>query len=83
MTDPVQLLTVDEVAARLKVRPRYVYQMTSSGLLPKVYIGRYLRVPASAVADYIAAHTVNAVKRVSRPRRPGARARRLRTVNHG
>jgi excisionase family DNA binding protein len=83
MPDPVQLLTVDEVAAWLRVEPRYVYRMTSAGTLPKVYVGRYLRVPASSVADYIASRTVEAVKRVPRPRRPGARARRLRAVNHG
>lgn len=83
MPDPVQLLTVDEVAAWLRVDPRYVYRMTSCGALPKVYVGRYLRVPASSVADYISDHTVEVAKRVPRPRRPGGRARRLRAVNHG
>jgi excisionase family DNA binding protein len=76
------LLTVAEVATWLKVDSRYVYRMASSGDLQKVYVGRYLRIPQSSVDAYLKAHTVEAVKRSARPRRPGARGRRhLRTVN--
>ena len=76
MTDrPSQLLTVAEVAEWLRVEPRYVYRLASSGELIRVYIGRYVRIPAISVAAYIDAHTVEAVKPV-RPRRPGPRARR-------
>ena len=35
------LLTVDEVAVLLRVKPRYVYQLASSGELVRVYVGRY------------------------------------------
>jgi excisionase family DNA binding protein len=77
-----QLLTVAEVADWLRVEPRYVYRLASSGELIRVYIGRYVRIPAVSVEAYIDAHTVEAVKPV-RSRRPGARARRrhLRVVH--
>ncbi len=82
MNGASELLTVPEVAAWLKVEPRYVYGLASSGELVRVYIGRYVRIPASAVEDYIKAHTVEAVKPVVRVRRPSARARRLRAVRN-
>ncbi len=82
MDKPSQLLTVAEVADWLRVEPRYVYRLASSGELILVYIGRYVRIPAISVEAYIAAHTVEAVKPVPR-RRPGPRARRhLRAVRH-
>ncbi len=75
-----ELLTVDEVAEWLRVEPRYVYRLASSGELIRVYIGRYVRIPAVSVEAYIKAHTVEAARPV-RARRPGARARRhLRAV---
>src|SRR5262249_30015312 len=64
-----QLLTVAEVADWLRVEPRYVYRLASSGELIRVYIGRYVRIPAVSVEAYIDAHTVEAVKPV-RSRRP-------------
>jgi excisionase family DNA binding protein len=76
-----QLLTVAEVAEWLRVEPRYVYRLASSGELIRVYIGRYVRIPAISVEAYIDAHTVEAVKPV-RPRRPGPRARRHLKVVH-
>jgi excisionase family DNA binding protein len=75
MDDTSQLLTVTEVAEWLRVEPRYVYRLASSGELVRVYIGRYVRIPALSVRAYIDAHTVEAVKPV-RSRRPGPRARR-------
>ena len=76
-----QLLTVAEVAEWLRVEPRYVYRLASSGELIRVYIGRYVRIPAISVEAYIDAHTVEAVKPV-RPRRPGPRGRRHLKVVH-
>jgi len=75
-----QLLTVAEVADWLRVEPRYVYRLASSGELVRVYIGRYVRIPVASVEAYIQAHTVEAVKPAVRTRRPGPRARRLRMV---
>ena len=77
-----QLLTVAEVAEWLRVEPRYVYRLASSGELIRVYIGRYVRIPAISVEAYIDAHTVEAVKPASRRRRPGPRARRHLQVVH-
>lgn len=79
-----QLLTVAEVADWLRVEPRYVYRLASSGELIRVYIGRYVRIPVISVEAYIDAHTVEAVKpaKPAPRRRPGPRARRhLRTVH--
>jgi len=81
MDQTSQLLTVAEVADWLRVEPRYVYRLASSGELIRVYIGRYVRIPAISVEAYIDAHTVEAVKPIRR-RRPGPRTRRhLRAVH--
>ena len=76
-----QLLTVAEVADWLRVEPRYVYRLASSGELIRVYIGRYVRIPATSVAKYIDVHTVEAVKPAPR-RRPSPRARRRLRMVH-
>ena len=76
-----QLLTVAEVAEWLRVEPRYIYRLASSGELIRVYIGRYVRIPVISVEAYIDAHTVEAVKPV-RSRRPGPRARRRLRMMH-
>ena len=76
-SDDELLLTVDEVAVWLKVDPRYVYRLASSGALLRVYVGRYVRVPAASVRAYIKANTVEPVSLPVRgARRPGARGRR-------
>ena len=79
-----QLLTVAEVADWLRVEPRYVYRLASSGELVRVYIGRYVRIPAISVETYIAAHTIEPepAMPVGPRRRPGARARRHLRVVH-
>jgi excisionase family DNA binding protein len=70
------LLTVQQVADWLNVEPRYVYRLASSGALLRVYVGRYVRVPAASVRAYIKANTVEAIPAPVRAHRPGARARR-------
>ena len=75
--DDESLLTVQEVAVWLKVEPQYVYRLASSGALLRVYVGRYVRIPAASVRAYIKANTIEAVPPPVRgARRPGARARR-------
>lgn len=44
-----ELLTVHQVAVWPKVEPRYVYRLASSGALLRVYVGRYVRIPAASV----------------------------------
>ena len=70
------LLTVQQVAEWLNVEPRYVYRLASSGALLRVYVGRYVRVPAASVRAYIKSNTVEAAPSPVRARRPGGRARR-------
>jgi excisionase family DNA binding protein len=70
------LLTVQQVAEWLNVEPRYIYRLASSGALLRVYVGRYVRVPAASVRAYIKSNTVEVATPPVRPRRPGARARR-------
>jgi excisionase family DNA binding protein len=75
--DDESLLTVQQVADWLQVEPRYVYGLASSGSVLRVYVGRYVRIPAASVRAYIEANTVEAVPSPVRgARRPGARARR-------
>ena len=75
--DDESLLTVQQVADWLQVEPRYVYGLASSGALLRVYVGRYVRIPAASVRAYIKANTIEAVPPPVRSgRRPGARARR-------
>jgi len=52
-----ELLTVEELAARLKVRKSWVYERTrrlGSGRLPFVKLGKYVRFEAKAVLEYLA-----------------------------
>jgi excisionase family DNA binding protein len=46
LVDPGEILTIDEVADRLKVSKRWVYEKTRSRCLnplPAIRVGRYLR----------------------------------------
>lgn len=43
LLDDLELLTVDEVAIRLRLKPWKVYQMCDDGVLPSVYLGRKSR----------------------------------------
>lgn len=48
------LLTVKEVAGRLAIGRTTVYELIARGELPALRIGRARRIPASAVARFIA-----------------------------
>ena len=89
--DDGQLLTVDEVAEWLRLEKPNVYRLARTGALTRVYLGRYVRIPAGAVRAYIMANMAEAEeprlkqgRRRSRARRTGARSRRhLRAVHDG
>ncbi len=49
MPEPVNLLTVGEVSAALRVSPATIYRLIHAGKLPAVRVGRSLRVPTEAV----------------------------------
>lgn len=48
------LLTVPEVAKRLKLSQYRVYELSRQGVLKSVRLGKSVRVRPSAVADYLA-----------------------------
>ena len=55
------LLTFEQVGLRLGVVTNYARRLADNGVLPKVKIGRRcVRVPASAVEEFIAKRTVSA-----------------------
>ena len=54
-----ELLTVDDVAALLKVSPSWVYEhtrarMSGSERLPFIKVGKYVRFQSGAVVDFLA-----------------------------
>jgi excisionase family DNA binding protein len=71
-----QLLTVEEVADLLKVRPRWVYDQVERRALPYVKVGRYVRFRVSELEAYLAEHAIvpgaPAPRRRPRPAPPPA-----------
>lgn len=51
-----KLLTVDEVAALLKVPKSWVYERTRRGTIPHLKLGKYLRFP---LADLLFPHIID------------------------
>ena len=54
--DPAQILTLGELAERLKVSERWVYEKTrkrSQNPLPTIRIGRYLRFDWTSVSAWL------------------------------
>jgi excisionase family DNA binding protein len=62
MTDD-ELLTADEVAARLKATPRFVRRLVAERRIEYVKVGRLVRFEASAVATYIDQNRVVPISR--------------------
>ena len=54
------LLTIDQVAELLggEIGPRFVRRLIAERRIVFVKVGRHIRIPESAVADFIAAGTV-------------------------
>lgn len=48
-----RLLTATEVAARLGVRPAFVYDLARRHLLPVVHVGRYCRFDPAALDRWL------------------------------
>jgi excisionase family DNA binding protein len=55
-TQEHDLLTIGEVAKRLKMSKYRVYELTRQGIIQRILLGRQVRVKSSAVADYLARH---------------------------
>ncbi len=56
-----RLLTLEEAAALLRRKPRFARRLVSERVIRFVYVGRTPYIPASAIDEYIAAHTVQPV----------------------
>jgi excisionase family DNA binding protein len=55
-----RFMTVDEVAAVLRVSDMTVYRLINAGALPAVRIGRSFRVGADDLDRYLAEHSTRA-----------------------
>ncbi|MHA7172400.1 helix-turn-helix domain-containing protein [Arthrobacter monumenti] len=51
--NPVELMTVAEVAAALRVSKMTVYRKVHSGELNSIQFGRSFRIPANAIEAYM------------------------------
>ncbi len=58
---PDPLLTVDQVAELLGTSPSFVRRLIAERKIRFVRVGRHVRIPESALAEYIAAGTVQPV----------------------
>jgi excisionase family DNA binding protein len=62
--DPTNILTLEEVAARLKVSPRWVYEKSRrrcQNPMPAMRIGRYLRFDWLTVSTWLRQQTERVV----------------------
>ncbi|MFF9397701.1 helix-turn-helix domain-containing protein [Streptomyces sp. NPDC014744] len=66
-----RLLTVDQVADRLGTGLRFPRRLIEERRITFVKVGRHVRIPESAVDEYVSAHTVEpiALRRSSAYRR--------------
>jgi len=51
------LLTVDDVAARLRVTKSWIYIKTKTNELPHIKVGRYIRFRATDIERYLSAQS--------------------------
>ncbi|WP_199516593.1 helix-turn-helix domain-containing protein [Nucisporomicrobium flavum] len=58
-----ELLTTDEVAARLRATPRFVRRLVAERRITYVKVGRLVRFEEGAVTAYIEAHRVVPINR--------------------
>jgi excisionase family DNA binding protein len=63
-----RLFTVDEAAARLRVRPSWLRRKAAARLIPCTFLGKHLRFSPADLAGIIAAHQQPPVGRKPRKR---------------
>ncbi|MFF4177781.1 helix-turn-helix domain-containing protein [Streptomyces sp. NPDC001750] len=56
-----RLLTVDQVAERLGTGLRFPRRLIEERRITFVKVGRHVRIPESAVNEYVSAHTVEPI----------------------
>ncbi|MFJ4668798.1 excisionase family DNA-binding protein [Kitasatospora purpeofusca] len=69
MTSPDPLLTTAQAAELLGTTERFPRRLIAERRIAFVKVGRHVRIPASAVAEYIATRTVQPVSRTHQLRR--------------
>lgn len=76
MTAPLdRLRTIDEFAQLTGTTPRLGRRLVAEKRIRYVKVGRYVRIPESAIAEFVAANTVEPSRRRDGPSpRRGARA---------
>ncbi len=55
----MNLLTVDDLAKQLRVKPSWIYgetRKTGKGSIPRIRVGKYLRFRLEEVIDWLKAH---------------------------
>ena len=68
VTDESRLFTVDEAAARLRVRPSWLRRKAAARQIPCTFLGKHLRFSATDLAGIVAAHQQPPVGRKARKR---------------
>src|SRR5918995_21146 len=59
---PERLLTVQEAGELLNTGERFPRRLIAERRIRFVRVGRHVRIPESAIADYVAAQTVEAIR---------------------
>ena len=64
---PERLLTVQEAGELLNTGERFPRRLIAERRIRFVRVGRHVRIPESAIADYVAAQTVEALRLAGGP----------------
>jgi excisionase family DNA binding protein len=59
---PERLLTVQEAGEMLNTGERFPRRLIAERRIRFVRVGRHVRIPESAITDYVAAQTVEAIR---------------------
>ncbi len=71
-----ELLTLEDVAKRLDVPPRFVRRLVAERRITYHKVGRYVRFHERDIADYLAANRIEAMTASTIPRRTTPRTTR-------
>jgi len=79
-----RLLTIPNVAALLSVPKGYVYELARRGAIPTVRFGKYVRIAASALREWVARHQEKGLDKALYDSYSSSKGRddRLRTPAH-
>lgn len=76
---PLELLTLREVCALLRVEPRYVYRLVNERRIPHLKLGHYLRFDATEIDGWLRASRRPVAPHASAVRLPVSDEARRRT----